>query len=171
MYRIWVIKAKQILFWTSNLEGYSFHSNKATTLYLTTNSECYPLSLLSAKGDGHLRKFLQKSLSFLQFWSCSVSFWQMCFLADIIKHGWLIYIWKMHKRRYLRAIRQLDMRSRVFSEMVSGVVATADRTPDHKRSYSFTPNSQMCFQEGGLKQVQFLKYVNDLLWIVNNWVK
>ena len=34
---------------------------------------------------------------------------------------------------------------------------------DHKRSCFFTPKSQVCFQEGDLKQVQFLKYVDDLL--------
>ena len=40
-------KAKQALFWTPKLEGYSFHCNKATILYLT--SEYYSWSVLSAK--------------------------------------------------------------------------------------------------------------------------
>ena len=42
---------------------------------------------LISKGDGYLRKFLQKSLSFFPFWSYSVSFWQICRFSDIIKHG------------------------------------------------------------------------------------
>ena len=29
-----MIKGKQALFWSSNLEGYGFHDNKATILYL-----------------------------------------------------------------------------------------------------------------------------------------
>ena len=28
-------KAKQAFFWSSNLEGYGFHDNKATILFLT----------------------------------------------------------------------------------------------------------------------------------------
>ena len=28
-------KAKQVFFWSSNLEGYGFHGNIATILYLT----------------------------------------------------------------------------------------------------------------------------------------
>ena len=56
-------------------------------------------------------------------------------------------------------ILQLAMRSRAFS--VSGVHKSRLSISDHKRSCSFTPNSQ----EGDLKQVQFLKYVDDLLSI------
>ena len=42
-----MIKAKKVFFWTSNLKGPSFHGNKATIFYLT--SEYYSLSVLSAK--------------------------------------------------------------------------------------------------------------------------
>ena len=42
-----MIKVKQALFWSSNLKGYSFHGNKVTTLYLT--SEYNSLFVLSAK--------------------------------------------------------------------------------------------------------------------------
>ena len=44
---IWMIKAKQVFFWTSNLKGHSFHGDKATILCLT--SEYYSLSVLSEK--------------------------------------------------------------------------------------------------------------------------
>ena len=42
-----MIKAKQVFFWNSNLKGHSFHGDKATIFYLT--SEYYSLSMLSAK--------------------------------------------------------------------------------------------------------------------------
>ena len=45
-----------------------------------------------------------------------------------------------------------------FSEMLSVVHKSRPPTPDHKRSCS-----QVCLQEGDLKQVQFLKYADDLL--------
>ena len=41
-----MIKAKQIFFWTSNLKGQGFHSDKATIFYLTLD---YLLSVLSWK--------------------------------------------------------------------------------------------------------------------------
>ena len=67
---------------------------------------------------------------------------------------------------YSRVILQLGMRTRVSTEIVKDVHKYRLPTPDHKRLFSFTPNSQVCFQEGDLKQVQFLKYVDDLS--VNN---
>ena len=42
-----MIKAKRVLFRTSNLKGHSFHGNKATILYLT--SKYCSLSVLSEK--------------------------------------------------------------------------------------------------------------------------
>ena len=42
-----MIKAKQAFFWSSNLEGYGFHGNKATILFLT--KEYYSLYVLSEK--------------------------------------------------------------------------------------------------------------------------
>ena len=42
-----MFKAKQAFFWTCNLRGYGFHGNKATMLFLI--SESYSLSVLSAK--------------------------------------------------------------------------------------------------------------------------
>ena len=71
--------------------------------------------------------------------------------------------WKTHRKGYLRAILQLGMRSRVFSEIVSGV--DKSRLPTPERSCSFTSPSQVCFQGGDLKQVQFLKCADDLLRI------
>ena len=44
---IWMIKSKQVFFWTSNLKGYCFHGDKATILYLTL--KYYSLSVLSEK--------------------------------------------------------------------------------------------------------------------------
>ena len=70
----------------------------------------------------------------------------------------------MQRKRYLRAILQIDMHSRVFSEILSGAHNSRLPTTDHKRSSSFTPTpSQVCLQEGDLKQVQFLKYADDFL--------
>ena len=42
-----MIKAKQVFFWSFNLEGYGFYGNKATILYLP--QEYYSLSVLSEK--------------------------------------------------------------------------------------------------------------------------
>ena len=42
-----MIKAKHVFFGTSNLKVYSFHGDKDTVFYLT--SECYSLSVLSGK--------------------------------------------------------------------------------------------------------------------------
>ena len=42
-----MIKAKQVIFWTSNLKDHSFHGDKATILYLTL--KYYSLSVLSEK--------------------------------------------------------------------------------------------------------------------------
>ena len=42
-----MIKPQQAFFWTSNLKGHSFYGNKATILYLI--SESYSLSVLSKK--------------------------------------------------------------------------------------------------------------------------
>ena len=45
-----------------------------------------------------------------------------------------------------------------FLRNVSGVHKSRLPMPDHKPACSFTPFSQVCLQEGDLKQVQFLKY-------------
>ena len=42
-----MIKARQVFFWTSDVKGQCFHSDKATIFYLT--SEYYSLSVLSEK--------------------------------------------------------------------------------------------------------------------------
>ena len=42
-----MIKAEQTFLWSSNLEGYGFHGNKGTILFLTW--EYYSLSVLSEK--------------------------------------------------------------------------------------------------------------------------
>ena len=42
-----MIKAKQVIFWTSNLKGHSVHGDKATIFYLIL--EYYTVSMLSAK--------------------------------------------------------------------------------------------------------------------------
>ena len=46
-YITYIIKTKKVFFWTSNLKGNSFHVDKATIVYLT--SEYYSLSVLSEK--------------------------------------------------------------------------------------------------------------------------
>ena len=57
-----MIKAKQTFFCAPNLEGYSFHSNKAAILYWT--SEYYSLSVLLAKLFFLNRSMDQKLWSF-----------------------------------------------------------------------------------------------------------
>ena len=42
-----MIKSKQVFFWTANLKGHGFHTDKTTILYLTL--KYYSLSVLSEK--------------------------------------------------------------------------------------------------------------------------
>ena len=74
------------------------------------------------KGVGYLRKSLQKSLTFLQFFSFSVFFWQRYRLTNINKQGQLKHLKKCTKKVHLGAILRLGMRS--FSFLRNGLRCT-----------------------------------------------
>ena len=58
-----MIKAKQVIFWTSNLKGHGFHGDKATIFYLTV--KYYSFSVLFEK-----LYFLEISPVNQKLWPC-----------------------------------------------------------------------------------------------------